>query len=192
MRLIVAWYEVVKVYSRSPAAGLEACATQATSTEVGAQIFVAPPAANLNPGPQARAGIGQALVGRRSGHEDGYYRVCRSPRRRGSTLPSRGVPRSTDGATASAFNMTTMATRHRTSTPSIPPVAVVPVASSVQWFNVTITSTATRPADGSAIARPRVDAMPRDGKGVNRLAITTTHCQPYGCSRRSQTNACAA
>ena len=75
--------------------GLEACATQATSTEVGAQTFVAPPAANLNPGPQARAGIGQALVGRRSGHEDGYYRVCRSPRRRGSTLPSRGVPRST-------------------------------------------------------------------------------------------------
>jgi hypothetical protein len=59
-----------------------------------------------------------------------------------------------------------MATRHRTSTPSIPHVAVVPVVSSVQRFNVTITSTATRPADGSAIARPRVDAIPRHGKGV--------------------------
>ena len=70
------------------------------------------------------------------------------------------------GAMASASNMKTIATRHRTSTPSIPPVAVVPVASSVQWFNVTITSTATRPADGSAIARPRVDAIPRVGKGL--------------------------
>ena len=71
MRLIVAWYEVVKVYSRSPAAGLEACATQATSSEVGAQTFVAPPAANLNPVPQARAGIGQALAGRRPDLKDG-------------------------------------------------------------------------------------------------------------------------
>ena len=73
------------------------------------------------------------------------------------------------GATASASNMKTMATRHRTSTPSIPPVAVVPVTSSVQRFNVTITSTATRPADGSAIARPRVDAMARPGKGVKAV-----------------------
>ena len=73
MRLIVAWYEVPKAHSKSPAAGLEACATQATSSEVGAQTFVAPPAANLNPVPQARAGIGQELAGRRSGHEDGYY-----------------------------------------------------------------------------------------------------------------------
>jgi hypothetical protein len=57
------------------------------------------------------------------------------------------------------------ATRHRTSTPSIPLVlvTVVPEASSVQMFNVAITSTATRPADGSAIARSRVDAMPREG-----------------------------
>jgi hypothetical protein len=37
----------------------------------------------------------------------------------------------------------------------------------VQRLNVTITSTDTRPADGSAIARPRVDAMARCGKGVN-------------------------
>ena len=36
----------------------------------------------------------------------------------------------------------------------------------MKWFNVAITSTATRPADGSAIARPRVDAMARGGKGV--------------------------
>jgi len=35
---------------------------------------------------------------------------------------------------------------------------------------VTITFTATRPADGSAIARPRVDAMARCGKGVNKRA----------------------
>ena len=75
------------------------------------------------------------------------------------------------GATASASNMKTMATRHRTSTPSVPLVAVVPVASSVQRFYVTITSTATRPADGSAIARPRVDAIPRRGKGVKKFAI---------------------
>jgi hypothetical protein len=75
--------------------GLEACATQATSSGVGAQTFVAPPAANLNPGPQARAGIGQALEGRRSDLEDGYCGVSRSPRRRGFTLPSRGAPRST-------------------------------------------------------------------------------------------------
>jgi hypothetical protein len=78
--------------------------------------------------------------------------------------------RETHGATASASNIKTMATRHRTSTPNLPLVAAVPVASSVQRFNVTITSTATRPADGSAIARPRVDAMPRGGKGVKLTA----------------------
>ena len=73
MRLIVAWYEVPKAHSKSPAAGLEACATQATSSEVGAQTLAAPPAANLNPVPQARAGIGQALAGRRFDLKDGYY-----------------------------------------------------------------------------------------------------------------------
>ena len=72
MRLILAWYEVPKAHSKSPAAGLEACATQATSSEVGAQTLVAKADANLNPGTQARAGIGQALGGRRPGHEDGY------------------------------------------------------------------------------------------------------------------------
>jgi calcineurin-like phosphoesterase family protein len=38
--------------------------------------------------------------------------------------------------------------------------------SSVQRFNVTVTSTAMRPADGSAIASgwPCVDAMAREGK----------------------------
>jgi hypothetical protein len=71
------------------------------------------------------------------------------------------------GATASASNMKTMAMRHRTSTPSVPLVVVVPVASSEQRINETITSTATQPAEGSAIARPRVDAMAREGKGVH-------------------------
>ena len=70
------------------------------------------------------------------------------------------------GATASAFNMTTMATRHRTSTPSIPPVAVVPVVSSVKWFNVAITSTDTRPADGSASRPSAKAAILRGGGGV--------------------------
>ena len=56
MLSIVACHEVPKAHSKSPAAGLEACATQATSSEVGAQTFVAPPAANLNPVPRrARA-----------------------------------------------------------------------------------------------------------------------------------------
>ena len=54
---------------------------------------------------------------------------------------------------ASMSNMKSMATRHRTSKPRLPPVAGVPAVSSVQWFNVTITSTDTRPADGSA-SRP--------------------------------------
>jgi hypothetical protein len=54
------------------------------------------------------------------------------------------------------------------------------VTSSVQWFNVTITSTATRPADGSAIARPRVDAIPRGGKGVNRGVTLEDERCPIG------------
>ena len=72
---------------------------------------------------------------------------------------------------ASMSNMKSMATRLRTSKPRLPPVAGVPVVSSVQCFNVAITSTDTRPADGSAIARPRVDAMARPGKGVNDTRV---------------------
>ena len=49
------------------------------------------------------------------------------------------------------------------------------MASSVQRFYVTITSTAMRPADGSAIARPRVDAIPREGRrGKRREALEAT------------------
>ena len=70
--------------------------------------------------------------------------------------------------------MKTMATRLRTSKPRLPPVAGVPVVSSVQWFNVTITSTDTRPADGSA-SRPSAKAaiLRRGGCRVELLALVT-------------------
>ena len=68
---------------------------------------------------------------------------------------------------ASMSSMKSMATRHRTSKPRLPSVAGVPVVSSVQWFNVAITSTDTRPADGSASRPSAVAAILRRGEGVN-------------------------
>ena len=51
------------------------CASQSTSTEKTPCSFLARPAAKPNRGTRRRAGIGQALEGRRYGHEDGFCRV---------------------------------------------------------------------------------------------------------------------
>ena len=85
------------------------------------------------------------------------------------------------GATASASNMKTMATRHRTSTPSVPPVAVVPVASPVQRFYVTITSTATRPADGLR-HREELGARKWPQPGLSNRHNAAKHCDGGLCS----------
>ena len=91
----VAWYEYTFGVVTTRSRVLKASSSYFSPSRKGVPLASQGAADWVRPGPQARAGIGQALVGRRSGHEDGYYRVCRSPRRRGSTLPSRGVPRST-------------------------------------------------------------------------------------------------
>ena len=73
------WTEVVTSteYTKSPAhsAGLNACASQTGSNEKTPSSFLARPAAKPNRGTERRAGIGQALVGRRYGHDDGSCRV---------------------------------------------------------------------------------------------------------------------
>ena len=60
---------------------------------------------------------------------------------------------------ASMSNMKSMATRHRTSTPRLPPVAGVPVVSSVKRFYVTISRYGLTAAGRLAIARSLAAAM---------------------------------
>ena len=91
---------------------------------------------------------------------------------------------------ASMSNMKSMATRLRTSKPRLPPVAGVPVVSSVQWFNVAITSTDTRPADGSASRPSAVAAILRGGEGVNPFPLPGIQSvRPSGPSGRREKRA---
>jgi hypothetical protein len=122
-------------------------------------------AAKPNRGPKGRCGIGEGLLGRRYGQDDGYCRVWLTPRRRDSTQPWLTEPRVATRQVVRVHQemFSPEATRVLR---RLCLVTVVPRASCVQRVQ-TITSRAMRPADGSAIARPRVDAIPRRGKGVN-------------------------